>query len=125
MALSVGLTGCWIGRGRVDHPLDEQKIAGIQRGVTTRAEILERFGPPQEIDGRELTAFGLSLDEALSSRGGRPPMERAVSVRYFRYAYVRANTWFLTLLLFNYIDGDVKRDTLVIFFDGDDKVGEC
>jgi hypothetical protein len=49
-------------------------------------------------------------------------MERAVSVRYFRYAYVRANTWFLTLLLFNYIDGDVKRDTLVIFFDGDDKV---
>ena len=122
VAVTLSLSGCVIGRARLDHPLDARKIASIQRGVTTRAEILERFGPPQEIDGRELTAFGISLDEALSSRGGKPPLERAVSVRYFRYAYVRANSWLLTIILVSFVDFDAKRDTLIVFFDGDDKV---
>ena len=34
------LSGCVMGRVYRDHPLDEIKIATIQRGVTTKQEIL-------------------------------------------------------------------------------------
>ena len=123
LGVCAALSGCWIGRARTDHPLDEHKIAGIQRGVTTKAEILERFGPPQEVDARELTAFGVPFDQILSGRTGKPPLERIVAARYVRDTYAKANLFgILTYILINYVDIDVKRDSLVIFFDGDDKV---
>ena len=56
-----------------DHALDERKIATIQRGVTTKADILTLLGPPQEIDARELTAVGLTLNEVLPRPGEKPP----------------------------------------------------
>ena len=116
------LSGCVIGRAYRDHPLDEQKIAGLQRGVTTKTEVLEWFGPPQEIEARELTAIGVPFEPFLSRRGDKPPVERLVAARYFRYTYSRANALAIILLLFNYAEFDQKNDTLVIFFDGDNKV---
>lgn len=111
-----------MGRVYRDHPLDEQKIAGIQRGVTTKAEILQRFGPPQEIDARELTAIGIPFEPFFSRRGEKPPVERLVAARFFRYTYARGNAFAIITLLFNYAEFDQKNDTLLIFFDGDDKV---
>jgi hypothetical protein len=121
-ALSVLLSGCVIGRIYRDHPLDEQKIATIQRGVTTKAQILEQFGPPQEIDTRELVAIGGGIDDVLSGRGSKPEVESLVGARYFRYSYSRANGFGIILLLFNYLDFDQKNDSLVIFFDNKDVV---
>lgn len=120
--LALALSGCVIGRVYRDHPLDEQKIAGIQRGVTTKAEILERFGPPQEIDARELVAIGVPFEPFLSRRGDKPPVERPVAARYFRYTFSRGNAFGIILILFNYAEFDQKNDNLVIFFDGDNKV---
>ena len=111
-----------MGRVYRDHPLDEQKIAAIQRGVTTKKEILERFGPPQEIDARELTAIGVPFEQFLSRRGEKPPVESLVGARYVRYTYSRANAFGIILLLFNYGEFDQKNDTLVVFFDGNDVV---
>jgi len=116
------LSGCVMGRVYRDHPLDEVKIAGIQRGVTTKQEILDLFGPPQEIEGRELTAIGIPFEPFLSRRGDKPPIERIVATRFFRYTYTRANAMAIILILFNYGDFDQKSDNLVIFFDGDSKV---
>jgi len=116
------LSGCVIGRIYRDHPLDEQKIATIQRGVTTKAQILEQFGPPQEIDTRELVAIGGGVDEVLSGRGSKPEAENLLGARYFRYAYSRANAFGIILVLFNYAEFDQKNDSLVIFFDDKDVV---
>jgi hypothetical protein len=118
----VVLSGCVMGRIYRDHPLDEQKIATIQRGVTTKAQILEQFGPPQEIETRELVAIGGGVDEVLSGRGSKPKAESLVGARYFRYSYSRANGFGIVLLLFNYLDFDQKNDSLVIFFDNQDVV---
>jgi len=115
-------SGCVMARTYRDHPLDAQKIVGIQRGVTTKAEILTLLGPPQEIDARELTAVGVAFDQALPRPGEKPPPERIVAARWFRYTYERGNGMAMILILFNYLDFDQKNDSLVIFFDGDDKV---
>jgi hypothetical protein len=110
------LSGCVIGRVYRDHPLDEHKIAGLQRGTTTKEQVLEQFGPPQEIDARELVAIGAPLEEFLSRRGAKPPAEQLIAARYFRYTFSRGNAFGLILVLFNYADFDQKNDTLVIFF---------
>ena len=114
--------GCVMGRVYRDLPLDEGKIAAIQRGVTTKNDILAMFGPPQEIDARELTAIGVPFESFLSRRGDKPPVERVVAARWFRYTYSRGNAQAMILLLFNYAEFDQKNDSLVIFFDGDNKV---
>jgi outer membrane protein assembly factor BamE (lipoprotein component of BamABCDE complex) len=116
------LPGCVMGRVYRDHPLDEVKIATIQRGHTTKQEILDLFGPPQEIEARELTAIGVPFEPFISRRGDKPPVERIVAARYFRYTYTRANALAIILILFNYGEFDQKSDNLVVFFDGDNKV---
>ena len=118
----IGLSGCIMGRVYRDQPLDEQKIAAIARGVTTKQEILSEFGPPQEIEGRELVAIGGPVEAFLTRRGERAPVERVVAARFFRYTYARANILAVVLLLFNYGEFDQKTDNLVIFFDGDNRV---
>jgi hypothetical protein len=120
--LAVLLSGCVVGRVYRDHPLDEQKIAALQRGVTTKTQVLEMFGPPQEIEARELTAIGVPFEPFLSRRGEKPPVERLVAARFFRYTYARGNAQALILIIFNYAEFDQKNDTLLIFFDGDNKV---
>ena len=119
---AVVLSGCVMGRVYRDHPLDEVKTAAIQRGQTTKQEILDLFGPPQEIEARELTAIGVPFEPFISRRGDKPPVERIVAARYFRYTYTRANAMAIILILFNYGEFDQKSDNLVVFFDGDNKV---
>ncbi len=114
--LALLVSGCVMARTYRDHPLDENKIASIERGVTTKAEVLERLGPPQEVDAREITTVNLSADPF------EPPPERIVAARYFRYTYARGNGMAIITLLFNYLDFDQKNDSLVIFFDDDNKV---
>lgn len=115
-------SGCVMGRTYRDHPIDEAKVAALERGVTTKAEVLQRFGPPQEIDARELTAIGIPFEPFLSRRGDKPPVEQIVTARWFRYTYSRGNALAMITILFNYGEFDQKNDSLVIFFDGDDKV---
>jgi len=102
----LGSSGCVIARGYRDRPIDAKMVAAIQRGVTTRAEILRLFGPPQEVSEREILALGGGREE--------PPV---VGARYFRYRYSRLNGFVLVGLLINYIDADLKSDNLVVFFD--------
>ncbi len=113
-------SGCVVGRGYRDHPLDEQKIATIQRHVTTSVQILERFGPPQDLAIQEIPALGPV--EALLNRREGSLGQGATGARAFRYSYSRSNMFVIFLVLFNYLDFDQKNDTLVIFFDKNEVV---
>lgn len=114
------LPACFIVRGHQDRPIDRDKIPVIQRGVTTKQQVLEMFGPPQGIDGREIVASG----DLFGLPGDHRRVEQLVSARYFRYTYYRANGWALITFVFNYVDADVKADNLIIFFDGNDVVDD-
>jgi hypothetical protein len=56
-ALLFLLPGCFVfgERHQVDEPLPHDAIQGIRRGVTTRQEVLERFGPPTAVARRGAT----------------------------------------------------------------------
>jgi hypothetical protein len=112
------LPACFMARGYLDRPIDWSRVPQIQRGITTKQEVLDMFGPPQAIDGREVVAVG----DLLGLPGNNRRVEQLVSARYFRYSYQRANGWIVLTGVFNYFDADVKGDTLVVFFDGDDIV---
>jgi outer membrane protein assembly factor BamE (lipoprotein component of BamABCDE complex) len=112
------LSACFIVRAHQDRPIDRDKIPVLQRGVTTKKQVLELFGPPQAIDAREIVAAG----DLLGVPGDHRRVEQLVAARYFRYSYYRANGWALITFAFNYVDADVKADTLIIFFDGNDVV---
>jgi hypothetical protein len=118
LACTTLLPACFIVRGHQDRPIDRDKLPAIQRGVTTKRQILDMFGPPQAIDGREIVAMG----DLLGVPGDHRRVEQLVSARYFRYSYYRANGWALITLAFNYVDADIKADSLVVFFDGNDVV---
>jgi len=106
--------GCVLVRAHNNAPLDEAQIAAIERGVTTKAEVLERFGPPDQIENREFVLLGQPREKI--------PLERLVGSRFFVYKHTRANGWATILIIFNYFDGDVKSDRLAIFFDDEDVV---
>jgi hypothetical protein len=112
-----------MGRTYRYQPLDEAKIARIERGVWTRADILREFGPPQEIDAREITSVDLStVEEVEPTTFTQSPQDRVVAPRWFRYTYDRGNGSALILLVFNFGEFDQKNQTLVVFFDDDDVV---
>jgi hypothetical protein len=117
------LAGCVIGRTYRYQPIDEAKVAQIQRGVTTRADILRDLGPPEEIDAREITSVDISTIEDLEpSEFTERVKDRVVAPRWFRYTYSRGNGTALILLVFNYAEFDQKNDYLVVFFDDHDVV---
>lgn len=113
LALQV-LAGCVMLRGHYDRPIDVAKVEAIRPGVTTKAEVLELLGPPTEIESRDIVNVEGLLDDT--------SVNRLLGSRFFRYRYGRANGAALILLLFNYIDADVKFDTAMIFFDENDVV---
>jgi len=118
LALTLTMPACFMARGYLDRPIDDTKIPLLARGVTTKQQVLEMFGPPQAIDGREIVNVG----DLLGLPGNNRRVEQLVAARYFRYSYQRANGWIVLTVVFNYMDADVKGDTLIVFFDGEDKV---
>lgn len=120
--VACSLSGCVIGRVQRERPLDFEAIGKIQPGVTTKAQILDLFGPPQEIEARELVAVGTPIEPFVSRRGEKPPIEKLLGARYFRYTFERGNAFALIMVLFNYGEFDQKNDTLIVFFDGNDVV---
>jgi len=94
-----------------------ERVAEIQPGVTTRAEVLEWFGAPEDYTDpsglRRVFADGVMLPE---------------DVLHLPYADVlvfeltRGRARGVLLILFNYFEVQVANDRLVVFFDDQDRV---
>ncbi len=112
------LEGCVIGRYYEGSKISEEKLKEIKPGVTTRAEIVSWFGPPQNyvsptVFNEILRQMDLMEDEPLTNY----PFANILS-----YQYNRGNLRAIILVLFDFVEIDVKSDHLVIFFDEDEKV---
>jgi hypothetical protein len=112
------LTSCVIGRYYDGSKIREGKIIEIKPGVTTRAEIVSWFGPPQNyvtpaVFNEILRQMDLLYEEPISNY----PFANIVS-----YQFMRGNLRGIITILFNFLEWDVKSDHLVIFFDQDEKV---
>jgi hypothetical protein len=79
----------------VDVTWQEGTLGGFEKGVTTRAEVLRRLGPPSQV---------ISLDEE--------------TVLYYLHERSRGDG--MILVLYNRFTVDTRYDRAVFFFDGND-----
>jgi hypothetical protein len=111
------LASCVIGRYYEGPQIPEEKIKEIKPGVTTRAEIISWFGPPQNFISP--TVFNEILREMDVTR---EPLTNYPFANILSYQYNRGNIRAMVLVLFNFVDAKVKSDHLVIFLDDNEKV---
>ena len=111
------LTSCVVGRYYEGPRISEEKIREIKPGVTTKAEIVNWFGPPQNY--MSPTVFNEILRELDVTR---EPLTNYPFANILSYQYNRGNIRALILVLFNFVDAKVKSDHLVIFLDDNEKV---
>jgi len=115
--LFVLLTGCVIGRYYEGPIIPEEKIKDIKPGITTKEEIIRWFGPPQNY--LSPTIFNQILRELDVTR---EPLNYYPFANILSYQFNQGNVRAVVLILFNYIEGKVKSDHLVVFIDENDRV---
>ena len=112
------LASCVIGRYYEGSKIPEEKLKEIRPGVTTRAEILSWFGPPQNYISPTVFNEILRNMDLL----GDEPLTNYPFANILTYQYNRGNLRVIILILFYFVEWDMKADRLVIFFDEDEKV---
>jgi hypothetical protein len=117
LMLFILLAGCVIGRYYEGPKISAEKVKEIKPGVTTKEDILAWFGPPQSYISP--TIFNQILRELDLTR---EPINTYFFANILSYQYNQGNIRGLVLILFNYIEGKVKTDHLVIFLDENDRV---
>ena len=111
------LGGCLLGNVKEGLNISEDLISGIKPGETTKKEIIEWFGPPQNyispgVFNQVLREFDVSKE---------PPLYYSFA-NILSYQHTKGNMRGLFLILFNYVEADIKTDHLVIFIDDNDRV---
>lgn len=117
LCLACFLTSCVVGRYYEGPKISEEKIRAIKPGVTTKAEIIGWFGPPQNYISP--TIFNEILREMDVTR---EPLTNYPFANILSYQYNQGNIRAIVLILFNFVDAKVKSDHLVIFLDENEKV---
>ena len=115
---AVWLAGCAIGTQRFGRPIDAGRIANIQVGVSTKADVLRDFGPPSSYSTLPVVPSqpeASLLGEDLLARG-------EAETRLFVYEYREDHENFFTILLFTRFRREVLSDRLMVFFDPGDVV---
>ena len=110
-------TGCIVGRYYEGPDILAEKVKDIKPGVTTKEEIIEWFGPPQNY--MSPTVFNKILRD-LDITG--EPLGTFPFANILSYQYDQANISGVILVLFNYAQAKVKSDHLVIFLDDNERV---
>jgi hypothetical protein len=107
------LCGCVMGRYEEGTAIDWNRIQEIQPGVTTRGEILEWFGAPENFTNPS------ALSEFLRSQGLQP--ETTASYPYsdiLAYQFHHGRVSALLLLVYNRFQVTIESDLMVVFLDG-------
>jgi len=113
------LCGCVISTQRFGRPIDASRIASIQVGASTKADVLREFGPPSAYSA--LPVVPSPQDPSVT--GGEDLLARAeAESRMFVYEYREDRENFLTVILFTRFRREVVADRLMVFFDEADVV---
>lgn len=111
------LNGCVVGRYYDGTKVLREKIKEIKPGTTTKEEIIDWFGPPQNyVSPTVINEILTELDVT------REPLMTYPFANILSYQYNEGRLRALILVLYNYAEFDVKSDHLVIFLDEDERV---
>lgn len=113
----VATSGCILGRYSEGQTIAADQIPRIVPGTTTKAEILDWFGAPQSY------ADATFLEEYMSERELLPgPVVDMPFADVLVYRFIEGRLRGLVMVVYNDIRLDVASDTLVIYFDEQDRV---
>jgi outer membrane protein assembly factor BamE (lipoprotein component of BamABCDE complex) len=112
------LPGCILGRVRDEEPIDEDKVAKIVPGQTTKRQVCDLLGAPTYVNdriglkvlGRPVQAAGDTgplIDELIHS-----PLDHS-----YTYEYTETKSFSLYLVIVSFTNQETKRDRVVVFFD--------
>jgi hypothetical protein len=105
------LSGCFVGRVYEGAALDEARVDQIVPRQTSKDDIISWFGPPKSFTRPILfDEIAQNLNLAKAQREG------SIFQEAFTYEYKRGNAFLLFLILYNYVELDIKSDYLLIFF---------
>jgi hypothetical protein len=113
----------WLGAGCVSmkvvsgNQVPNERVAEIEPGETTKAEVLDWFGAPK--DYTDPSGLRRVLDDGIAIPEDVLALPYA-DVLVFETTHGRVKG--LLLILFNWLDVHVTTDRLVIFFDDQDRV---
>ena len=109
--------GCVMGRYYEGPEITAEKIQWIKPGITTKAEIVEWFGPPQNYVTPNM------INEILAElEVTREPLTTYPFSNILVYQHNEGRLRALILILFNHAEFDVKSDHLVVFVDDQERV---
>jgi hypothetical protein len=117
VAALAGAPGCVVGQYREGNEVPLEMADRIRPGVTTKQEILEWFGPPQNYTSASIVEQLIATDN--TPPGTVPPYRFSDVLAYEVY---HGEMRGLFLLFFNSLRFDVRSDHFVVFFDDDDIV---
>lgn len=108
-------SGCALGTQRFGREIDTARIASLEVGKSTKADVLGLFGPPTAYSRLPAVA---AVDA--TAQAADPPGEPDANV--FVYEYREDRESFFTALLFTRFRREVLADRLMVFFDAGDVV---
>jgi len=108
-------SGCALGTQRFGRAIDAARIASLVVGSSTKADVLDLFGPPTAYSRLPAVA---PLEA--TAQASDPPGEPDANV--FVYEYREDRESFFTALLFTRFRREVLADRLMVFFDAGDVV---
>jgi hypothetical protein len=106
------LAGCITSGYSEGNPIAWEALSSLQPGLTTKSEVLERFGAPRNFSSPT------ALVEFLESRGLEPEAySRYPFSDVFTYQMSYARLRGFTLILYTRLKVNIVSDLVVIFFD--------
>jgi hypothetical protein len=107
--------GCALGTQRFGRAIDTGRIASIEVGVSSKADVLRLFGPPTAYSRLPVVAGPVE-----AGFEAEPPDEPDPDV--FVYEYREDRESFFTAILYTRFRRQVLADRLMVFFDAKDVV---
>ncbi len=105
---------CAFGTQQMGREIDAAKVAELRVGTSTKADVLELFGPPTVYSNLPPQVLGPGSAEA-----GETLTDVA---NVFVYEFREDREAFFTVLFFTRFQRQVLADRLMVFFDADDVV---
>ena len=109
------LAGCALGTQRFGRAIDAERIASLEVGVSSKADVLRLFGPPTATSRLPVVAPVESPAPGLEAPSEPDP-------EVFVYEYREDRETFFTAILYTRFRRDVLADRLMVFFDASDIV---
>jgi hypothetical protein len=121
--LLVSLTGCVaLGRQYEGAELQTTKLAVLQVGSTSKADILTLFGAPTLIQRRDIEGLLTTLAVRYQGQDLTVKLDPALFDDIYIYEYRRVNRTFVSVGVFSWAASVDKSDRLVFFFDAEGRL---